>query len=261
VLRIAFTAIASLLLLVEARLVAAATVQLAVPALTIPAANCGNLVISTPTNLTPLHAPGYSFRVRYNPTHMSFRGVAAIGIATGFSISATVDSVEGRIAVLCYSVLNELQGSGDLCRLTFCTQDPSPVSNCKYLTCLDNAWVGDGNLVTVSYGCPMQPCTSPTDAQSDLGVEDLWAAPNPFVAETRIFASQDTRRVARGLEIFDVAGRRVRGVSAAEMATSGNSLYVWDGRDARGHRVPSGLYWVRVRGIATERTIKLIRGR
>jgi hypothetical protein len=46
------------------------------------------------------------------------------------------------------------------------------------------------------------------------------------------------------VEVLDAAGRRVRVIAG----TAGGGHVVWDGRDARGHDLPSGLYLVRLAG-------------
>ena len=67
--------------------------------------------------------------------------------------------------------------------------------------------------------------------------------PNPAVGPARIdFELPRSTRVR--LDIFDVAGRRVRRVIAGRM-TAGRHSWSWDGRDDRGGEVTDGLYFVR----------------
>jgi flagellar hook assembly protein FlgD len=55
--------------------------------------------------------------------------------------------------------------------------------------------------------------------------------------------------------VFDAAGRRVRTFLQGEWGGSVGGVIAWDGRDAAGHRVPSGMYWVRLAaGSATRST-------
>jgi len=51
----------------------------------------------------------------------------------------------------------------------------------------------------------------------------------------------------RDLAVFDATGRRVRSLSFSLVGLSRQGTILWDGRDDGGRRVPSGLYWVRLR--------------
>jgi len=72
------------------------------------------------------------------------------------------------------------------------------------------------------------------------GFELLGISPNPFRGETRIAFSANS---AAGVEaaIYDVSGRLVR-----RLGGSGGSL-AWDGRNAEGRRLGSGVYLVKLR--------------
>ena len=70
------------------------------------------------------------------------------------------------------------------------------------------------------------------------------------VYETAIFDSRRWDRfVARpgdvSLELFDIAGRRVRTLARGVLAP-GPHTTVWDGRDGAGHAVGAGVYFVRL---------------
>lgn len=76
---------------------------------------------------------------------------------------------------------------------------------------------------------------------SDLA---LAVAPNPFRDATEVrFALPSGERVS--LEVFDVAGRRVRGLLRGE-APAGERRIAWDGRDETGSPVAPGLYLLRL---------------
>jgi hypothetical protein len=69
------------------------------------------------------------------------------------------------------------------------------------------------------------------------------AVPNPFSASTRVSITTPSKQdVVVG--IYDASGRRVRAFKAASV--EGEYAVAWDGTDARGVRVPSGVYFVRV---------------
>lgn len=58
------------------------------------------------------------------------------------------------------------------------------------------------------------------------------------------------------VEIFDVAGRLVRGLMLGELA-GGRQIVRWDGRDGQGGKVGSGLYLIRVRS-GSEQVVKKV---
>ncbi len=79
----------------------------------------------------------------------------------------------------------------------------------------------------------------------------LW--PNPFRGALRV--AYDLPRPEEGrLEIFDVAGRRVR---SFEVRGAGGVL-VWDGRDDRGASQSTGIYYLRLRTAARTETHRVL---
>jgi len=236
-----------------------AQVQFRVPALTIPPATSAELVISTPTNMTGLQAPGFSFLLRYNPLHFRYISTQiACPIACDFTMSAVADSTLGLLSVLCYDSQNYLEASGDLCRIRFYNRGTDAASNCRYLTCLSSAFAGESNEVEVLYDCPGGVCTL-TDAPEPVAIGGLRVIPNPTLTSAEIHASPDLRAGARSLEIFDVRGRSLLRLDAGAIRATAGPLFVWDGRDERGQFVPGGVYWIRLRGNSFDRSVKLIR--
>jgi hypothetical protein len=69
--------------------------------------------------------------------------------------------------------------------------------------------------------------------------------PNPFAAATSVSFVLPTRALV-DLSVYDVRGRLVRTLSHGVMAAGANET-VWDGRDARGRRVASGVYFYRLK--------------
>lgn len=70
------------------------------------------------------------------------------------------------------------------------------------------------------------------------------AAPNPFVASTRI--TFDLPRASNvGAEIFDAQGRRVRELEDRALE-AGRWALDWDGRDGNGAAAPTGVYFYRL---------------
>jgi hypothetical protein len=78
----------------------------------------------------------------------------------------------------------------------------------------------------------------------------LSVAPNPTPAATEILlAAPEAAEVS--LALFDATGRCVREL-APRGASNGALCLAWDGRDAAGRRLPSGVYYLRARQGATE---------
>jgi hypothetical protein len=70
-------------------------------------------------------------------------------------------------------------------------------------------------------------------------------APNPFTGSTKIsFYVPSTAEIS--VEVFDVAGRKVCDLYAGE-TPAGRSEFLWDGRDASGRELVSGVYFCKVR--------------
>jgi hypothetical protein len=84
-------------------------------------------------------------------------------------------------------------------------------------------------------------------------------APNPFVTSTQLRFSLPARGRAR-LAIYDVSGRKVTSL-ADEVHEVGAYTQAWDGRNAAGAHVPSGVYFARLEfgGRVENRKLVLIR--
>jgi hypothetical protein len=83
-------------------------------------------------------------------------------------------------------------------------------------------------------------------------------SPNPFVAGTEIiFYLARPGRVS--IKVHDAAGRLVRTVEAA-WHPAGKNTVRWDGKDAHGHRVASGVYFVTLnagRGTLSSKAVRV----
>ncbi len=83
------------------------------------------------------------------------------------------------------------------------------------------------------------------------------AAPNPFTAETTIAFPLGPPPAGTRATIADVAGRRIRDLTP-ELAASPSGRLRWDGRDARGTHVGSGIYLLRIETAGEETTSRLV---
>jgi FlgD Ig-like domain len=120
-------------------------------------------------------------------------------------------------------------------------------------------WADTGILPLGFYGIALSgavycdaPTAVPRDAPRVLSME---AFPNPFNPTVHIKCVLPAPGRMR-LAVYDAAGRRVR-VLADEMMTASSVSLTWDGRDARGAPVASGVYFVKVESAHQARTQKI----
>ncbi|MFN8549158.1 MAG: FlgD immunoglobulin-like domain containing protein [Candidatus Eisenbacteria bacterium] len=85
----------------------------------------------------------------------------------------------------------------------------------------------------------------------------LRAVPNPFNPRASIHYSLAERQPV-AIEVFDVAGRRVRTLIDA-VQDRGPHVVVWEGDDDRGVALPQGVYWAAMKTPGYESSRKLIR--
>lgn len=97
----------------------------------------------------------------------------------------------------------------------------------------DNMNVTPANIASVGGGSAAAPA-------SDAGV-----APNPFRSQTTIRFTV-TRGGPAAVGVYDAQGRLVRTLLSAPAVEPGARSVVWDGRNDRGERVESGVYFSRV---------------
>jgi hypothetical protein len=85
------------------------------------------------------------------------------------------------------------------------------------------------------------------------GALRFWAEPSVMSDGGNLRLSRSLDSSAR-IEIFDVAGRRVRSIDlAAEQSIAG-----WDGMDEGGRKVPNGIYLARLRDSSSEHTARMV---
>ena len=109
-----------------------------------------------------------------------------------------------------------------------------------------SAWKLD--LATVPLSVPGARATS--------GLELAAPAPNPTRTHATLVLSLAARAQV-GVDVFDAAGREVRGLVRGALDPGRHSL-VWDTRDARGSRVRAGVYFVRASDGAATRTQRIV---
>jgi Zn-dependent metalloprotease len=97
-------------------------------------------------------------------------------------------------------------------------------------------------------------------ARADLARPMLLASgPNPIVGATvlRFWLPPSAARQPVELLVYDAQGRRVAAPVAGEPLAAGEHRREWLARDASGARLPSGVYYARLRAGAQVRTLKL----
>lgn len=99
----------------------------------------------------------------------------------------------------------------------------------------------------VDYPCQGRPLSPQAEAEAPPEYWGVGAAtPNPTRATTGIDFTLSAP-APRLLDVFDVAGRRVRSLQTTGELPAGDHRATWDGRDERGAPVAAGTYFLRLR--------------
>ncbi|MBC8374639.1 MAG: T9SS type A sorting domain-containing protein [FCB group bacterium] len=94
-----------------------------------------------------------------------------------------------------------------------------------------------------------------TQASSNQFEMTISASPNPFRSTTHIeFEIPQTNRVS--IDVFDIRGRAV--YSEKLSGSAGTNTWVWQGQNMQGHRVSTGIYFVRINDSQQIATRKLM---
>lgn len=102
----------------------------------------------------------------------------------------------------------------------------------------------EGNSCGAQVGALGEGCTATATLPPPALRARLAAQPNPFNPQVSLrFALAEAGRVR--LEILSVAGRRLRVLAEGGLA-AGEQAITWDGRDAAGQALPSGVYLARL---------------
>ncbi len=104
--------------------------------------------------------------------------------------------------------------------------------------------IHDGLAIRITTDAPDQYTMTDESVLPSSGVSLRQNYPNPFNPETVIEFSLPQRSKA-ALEIFNVRGQKVKTLVDCELDI-GEHRYVWDGRDASGKHIGSGVYFYRI---------------
>jgi hypothetical protein len=114
-----------------------------------------------------------------------------------------------------------------------------------------------GELLTLKPQCGSSTSVPPPVASSNVPRVTLLAPyPNPFNPQVRIPIEVSYPTSIR-LSIYDVMGREIACLANAHLP-AGRREVVWDGLDARGRRVASGSYLVRLESSGRVESLKLL---
>jgi hypothetical protein len=115
-------------------------------------------------------------------------------------------------------------------------------------------WIG--SLDPVGHETLLGPFAYPGRGAVPAALALGTAGPNPFVGAARLAIGVPARGRA-SLHLYAVSGRLVRTLVDEEVP-AGTSILEWDGRDAEGHALPSGVYLGRLAAGGEERELKLV---
>jgi hypothetical protein len=128
------------------------------------------------------------------------------------------------------------------------------------LVAFDGVWEIISTECANYYGRPCRPGdpTSADDNSSNLpGAYALHQNyPNPFNPTTTIEYDLPKSSSVR-LEIYNITGQKVRTLTSGQ-ASAGHQTIVWDGRDATGRSVSSGIYLYRLTAGEYVKTRKML---
>ena len=139
------------------------------------------------------------------------------------------------------------------------------IQGCAYTSEFNGVAVGEEYVYVVGHFEGLK--IFPTQCPSTVGIADpsglaspsaLLAQnhPNPFVHSTSISFTMPAKAGRGSLEVYDAMGRQVRVLSRG--IPTGRHAITWDGRDSRGARVPSGVYFYRLTAGTLQEEKKLV---
>jgi hypothetical protein len=110
-------------------------------------------------------------------------------------------------------------------------------------------------VLVFSFGVPAgaKACVGGTSPMTQMLYQNV---PNPFNPTTRIpYMLERSTRVVIG--VYDVSGARVARLDQG-LQSPGTHAVTWNGRDAAGHALPSGVYFYRFEGFARSPLRKMV---
>lgn len=112
--------------------------------------------------------------------------------------------------------------------------------------------VGESDMATIDFTYEGVSADDPITLATELGNN----YPNPFNPETNISFSLASETGVK-IEIFNIRGEKIRTLMDTEMPAGTHSVN-WDGTDARGQQVGSGVFFYRMKTPEYEETKKMM---
>ena len=113
---------------------------------------------------------------------------------------------------------------------------------------------GNGEYFTVKYG--PEPGIA-EDAKDNACSMTFSVHPNPFHKKLNIYFQTPNPKSLTSIGIYDVSGCLVKSLRLLPDALRTTQI-TWDGRDARGQQLPSGVYFVQVETDEHRKTKKVL---
>ena len=168
------------------------------------------------------------------PASVPFDG---LGLGTGLPVDTGTPGPNGSTVVLSQLVSGLVPATLYHWRLRVLTDSPFFPSS-PWLWLPDNA-ASEADFRTAPGVAAVESATTPVAARLLEA-----AAPNPFRGETRVQYRVPAAGRAR-LAVYDVQGRCMREIANAKQVP-GQYAATWDGRNAAGVELPSGVYFLRL---------------
>lgn len=91
------------------------------------------------------------------------------------------------------------------------------------------------------------------------GIKVMPNSPNPFFSETSFIVASADKQHPISVEVYNIKGQLVRSLHSGMPEIKTN--YTWDGRDAQGKAVSSGVYVIRAhqKGVNSTRKVLLLK--
>ncbi len=194
-------------------------------------------------------AQGMSVRLAYDPSVLEQVGVSAGSLlAQQGRASSVLSSGAGDVDAALLGGGPGIAGHGEIARVTFRVRSAGDPG-----LAIASVTARNGANQTIAVAGATGGTTIP--AHSALG----FAYPNPFRSSLAFQLSLHASGPA-AIGIYDVAGRRVRGLVQGTQP-AGTRIVTWDGRDDSGLRLAPGAYIVRLdaAGLRETRAVRLVR--
>jgi hypothetical protein len=179
--------------------------------------------------------------LRFDAGRTTVVRVRATELLAGFALDS---NPVGDILKIAFASARPTTGSGALLEIVVEETGTTPYFGFAMVS----LFFSNGDEVKVVYEMAATAITQDQTAAGvgAAGAAPLRAYPNPFNAQVRL-AIELTAAATVRLEVFDLAGQRVRSLTEGEWPAGVHEV-AWDGREGDGRGVGSGIYVVRYTG-------------